>query len=64
MKLNRIEIKVIMARRELTVAKLAEIYGVSRTRMHVILNQQTVTKDCAERLAKALEVEVDEVAEE
>lgn len=61
MKLNRIEVNVIMARKELTVAKLADIYGVSRARMHVILNQREVTAACAGRIAKALGVDVTEI---
>lgn len=64
MKLNRIEVNVIMARKELTVAKLADIYGVSRTRMHVILNQSRITQSCANRIAEALGVAVNEILEE
>lgn len=64
MKLNRIEVNVIMARKELTVAKLADIYGVSRTRMHVILNQSRITQSCANRIAEALGVDVNEILEE
>lgn len=64
MKLNRIEVNVIMARKELTVAKLADIYGVSRTRMHVILNQSRITQSCANRIAEALGVDVNEILKE
>lgn len=64
MKLNRIEVNVIMARKELTVAKLAKKYGVSRARMSVILNQREVTPVCAGRIVNALSCDVTEILEE
>ena len=42
----------------------AEAYGVSRTRMNMILNQREVTVVCAGRLAHALGVDVTEIIED
>lgn len=62
-RLNRGEIETIMARNKTSVPKLAKAYGVSRSRMHVILNSRTVTPVCAGRLAEALGVDVTEIME-
>lgn len=63
MKLNRDKVNVVMARKKMTVVKLAEVYGVSRARMNVILNSQVVTPVCAGRIADALGVDVTEIIE-
>lgn len=63
MKLNRENIDVAMANKKMSVSMLAETYGVSRSRMHIILNSKTVTPRCAGRLADALGVDVTEIME-
>lgn len=61
MRLNRSKVDVAMARKKMTVVQLAETYGVSRSRMNVILNSQVVTPVCAGRVADALGVDVAEI---
>ena len=53
MKISREKINIELARKKMTVAALAEAYGVSRARMNVILNSQVVTPVCAGRVASA-----------
>lgn len=59
--LDRKKIDICRARKIMTVADLAEAYGVSRARMNVILNQREVTPVSAGRLADALGVDVTEI---
>lgn len=63
MKMDRKKIDICRARKKMTVADLAEAYGVSRARMNVILNQREVTPVSAGRLADALGVDVLEIME-
>lgn len=64
MKLSKMKIELEMARKNLTVTNLSKRYGVSRARMHVILNSREVTVMCAWRIANALEVDVKEIVED
>ena len=64
MKVSKNEIDLAGANRCMTVSGLAEAYGVSRTRMNMILNQREVTVVCAGRLAHALGVDVTEIIED
>ena len=64
MKLHREKINVAMAKKKKTVAQLAEAYGVSRSRMNIILNSQTVTPATVGRLADVLKVDVTEIIED
>ena len=64
MKLSKTKIELAMARKALTVTNLSKRYGVSRARMHVILNNREVTAMCAGRMANALEVDVKEIIED
>ena len=64
MKLDREKINILMARKQMTVQKLAEAYGVSRTRMNVILNQRTVSVVSAGRMANALGCDIEEIIEQ
>ena len=50
-----------MARKKMTVLQLAEAYGVSRTRMNVLLNQREVSVVAAGRIAESLGVDVTEI---
>ena len=53
-----------MARKKMTVKQLAEAYGVSRARIHVILNQREISVIAAGRLSEALGVDVTEIIED
>lgn len=64
MKISREKINIEMARKKMSVAALAEVYGVSRTRINVILNQREVSVVSAGRLADALGVDVTEIIED
>ena len=64
MKVSKNKIDLAIANRCMTVSGLAEDYGVSRTRMNMILNQREVTVVCAGRLAHALGVDVTEIIED
>lgn len=63
MRLIREKVDIAMARKCITITELAEIYGVSRNRMNVILNAQRITPLCAGRIAKALDCDVTEIIE-
>lgn len=63
MKLSREKVDLKRAANCMTVAAMAEVYGVSRTRMNMILNQREVTPVCAGRIAKALGCDVTEILE-
>lgn len=54
MKVSREKINICMARKKMSVAALAEAYGVSRARINIILNQREVSVVSAGRLADAL----------
>lgn len=64
MEISRQKINIAMARKQWTVADLAEAYGVSRARINVILNQRSVSVVSAGRLAAALGVDVTEILED
>lgn len=64
MKINREKINIQMARKKMTVKQLAEAYGVSRARIHVILNQREISVIAAGRLSDALGVDVTEIIED
>lgn len=61
MTLDRNRVDIELARKKMTVTGLAEKYGVSRSRMNVILNSQSITPTCAGRVAEALNVDVTEI---
>ncbi len=64
MRISRDKVDICRARKKKSVAELAEAYGVSRTRMNVILNQREVSVVSAGRLADALSVDVTEILED
>ncbi len=64
MKISREKINIQMARNKMTVKQLAEAYGVSRARIHVILNQREISVIAAGRLSDALGVDVTEIIED
>ena len=63
MELSREKIDLKRAQKCMTVTELAKAYGVSRARIHIILNQREVTPVCAGRMAKALGCDVTEILE-
>lgn len=63
MKISREKINIELARKKMTVAALADTYGVSRARINVILNSREVSVVSAGRLAEALGVDVTEIME-
>ncbi len=63
MKIDRHKIELHRARNKMSVAELANAYGVSRARMNVILNQREVSVITAGKLADALGVDVTEILE-
>lgn len=64
MKLSREKVDLQRANKCMSIVDLAEVYGVSRSRMNIILNQREVTPLCAGRIAKALGVDVTAILEE
>ncbi len=64
MMLSRNKINIAMARKKMSYTAMAEIYGVSRARMNVILNSKKVSPMTIGRLAEVLEVDVTEILEE
>lgn len=64
MKISREKINIELARKEMSVTAFANVYGVSRARMNVILNSREVSTVSAGRLAKALGVDVTEIIED
>ena len=64
MKLVKNKIEIALARRCMNVSELSEIYGVTRSRMSTLINQQNVSYVCAGKLAKALDVDVTEIIEQ
>ena len=64
MELSRTKINIVLARKQMTVQKLAEAYGVSRARINVLLNQREVSTVAAGRLAAALGCDVTEILED
>lgn len=61
MELDRGKIDICLARKKMSITDFAKVYGVSRARMNVILNQREVTPVTAGRLADALGVDVIEL---
>ena len=64
MHLNREKIKLIMARKKMTVTDIAKRCGVSKQRITCIFNSVNVTPKTAGCIADALEVDVTEILED
>ena len=63
LKLNREKIDIQLGNNLMSITALANSYGCSRARINVILNSREVTPMCAGRLAKALNVKVEQIIE-
>ena len=64
MHLDKEKIKLIMARKELSVSDIASRCNKTKQRISCILNSVNVTPATAGRIAKALEVDVTEIIKE
>lgn len=62
-KLSREKIDIQLGNNLMSITELAKVYGCSRARINVILNSREVTPMCAGRLAKALNVKVEQIME-
>ena len=63
LKLSREKIDIQLGNSLMSITALANAYGCSRARINVILNSREVTPMCAGRLAKALNVKVEQIIE-
>lgn len=61
MKINKGKIHIILAKKCMTTGDLARLYGASRSRINVILNSQRILPATAGRIAKVLEIDVNEI---
>lgn len=63
MHLDMKKVKLIMARKKLSVSDIASKCGVTKQRISCIFNNLNVTPKTAGRIADALEVDVTEIIE-
>ena len=63
LKLSREKIDIQLGNNLMSITALANAYGCSRAPINVILNSREVTPMCAGRLAKALNVKVEQIIE-
>ena len=63
LKLSREKIDIQLGNNLMSITALANAYGCCRARINVILNSREVTPMCAGRLAKALNVKVEQIIE-
>lgn len=61
MRIDRIKFVVTMTEKNLTQRKLAEMSGVSRVTVSAIKNGKNCSYETAVRLAKALDVDLEEL---
>lgn len=64
MQINERKLLIAMARKKFNISRLAEAYGVSKTRMSQIMKNKEVSTECIGRLAEALGVDVTELLED
>lgn len=63
MRLNRTKIQLLMAKRLISQAALADNAGVSRQSMSAVMNGRNCRPELLGKIAKALEVEPEEIIE-
>lgn len=63
MTINDRKFNIILAESGLTMGELAERAGLSRQRVHMIINSKKVTPQAVGKIAKALGVKVTEIIE-
>lgn len=64
MKIKTMAFRCIIAERGLTPTSLAELAGLSRNTVSCVINGKTCSFSTAAKLAKALNVSLEEIAEE
>ena len=64
MKINRQKIELEMARQGISTTQLAEKAGIARQNISTVLGRGTCTPPTAGKLAKALGVDIEAIAEE
>ena len=64
MRIDRIKLKTELARREMKQSKLAEVAGVSKGTLSGVANGRSCNEITARKIAKALEMPLDELKEE
>ena len=63
MRINRIKFVSELARKDMTLLRLAGLSGVSRVTLSSIKNGKTCREDTAEKLACALDIPVEQLIE-
>lgn len=63
MRINRIKLVTELTRQDMTQSRLAELSGVSRATVNFIKNGKSCSSDTANKIAKALNVDVTEIIE-
>lgn len=61
MTINDLKFEISLANSGLTVGELAKRAGISRQRLHVIVNSKKITPQAAGKVARALDVDVTEI---
>lgn len=64
MRIDRIKLKMELARREMKQSELAEVAGVSKGTLSGVANGRSCNKNTAKKIAKALKMPLDELKEE
>lgn len=63
MTINNTKFEIVLAESGLTMAELAERAGLSRQRIHTILNSKKATPQAVGKVARGLGVKVTEIIE-
>lgn len=63
MRLDRVKLIMFIAEKDLTLAKLSEMSGVSRQTLSYVKSGKRCTLETADKIARALNVDVQEIAE-
>ena len=64
MRIDRIKLKTELVKREMRQAELADVAGVSRGTLSGVANGKSCNEITARKIAKALEMPLDELKEE
>lgn len=63
MRLDRVKLILLIAEKDLTLTKLSELSGVSRQTLSCVKQGKRCTLETANKIARALNVDVREIAE-
>lgn len=61
MRIDRIKLRLELAKRDMTQKKLSELSGVSRVTVNAIVNGKRCSSDVADKIALALNVDIKEI---